>query len=80
MYITKTVSNYHKQSVNCKSNSSCKIIYCASPGNEYLKKDGKFIGSKYKKVLYREYTDETFTKPKERPADMEHLGIMGNYF
>ncbi|KAA0712528.1 Ceruloplasmin [Triplophysa tibetana] len=48
-----------------------------SPGNMFLKKDGKFIGSKYKKVLYREYTDETFTKPKERPADMEHLGIMG---
>uniref|UniRef100_A0A8C2F410 ferroxidase n=1 Tax=Cyprinus carpio TaxID=7962 RepID=A0A8C2F410_CYPCA len=48
-----------------------------SPGNEFLKKEGKFIGSKYKKVLYREYTDETFTKPKERSADMEHLGIMG---
>ncbi|XP_051550371.1 ceruloplasmin [Myxocyprinus asiaticus] len=48
-----------------------------SPGNDFLKKEGKFIGSKYKKVLYREYTDETFTKPKERPADMEHLGIMG---
>uniref|UniRef100_A0A672KPZ0 Ceruloplasmin n=1 Tax=Sinocyclocheilus grahami TaxID=75366 RepID=A0A672KPZ0_SINGR len=45
--------------------------------NEFLKKEGKFIGSKYKKVLYREYTDETFTKPKERSADMEHLGIMG---
>ncbi len=50
-----------------------------SPGNEFLKKEGKFIGSKYKKVLYREYTDETFTKPKERSADMEHLGIMGKY-
>uniref|UniRef100_A0A673MK72 ferroxidase n=1 Tax=Sinocyclocheilus rhinocerous TaxID=307959 RepID=A0A673MK72_9TELE len=48
-----------------------------SPGNEFLKKEGKFIGSKYKKVLYREYTDDTFTKPKERSADMEHLGIMG---
>uniref|UniRef100_A0A673M8V6 ferroxidase n=1 Tax=Sinocyclocheilus rhinocerous TaxID=307959 RepID=A0A673M8V6_9TELE len=46
-------------------------------GNEFLKKEGKFIGSKYKKVLYREYTDDTFTKPKERSADMEHLGIMG---
>uniref|UniRef100_A0AAR2II85 Hephaestin n=1 Tax=Pygocentrus nattereri TaxID=42514 RepID=A0AAR2II85_PYGNA len=48
-----------------------------SPGNPFLKKEGKFIGSKYKKVLYREYTDETFKKPKERPADLEHLGIMG---
>ncbi len=50
-----------------------------SPGNEFLKKEGKFIGSKYKKVLYREYTDETFTKPKESTADTEHLGIMGKY-
>ncbi|XP_076879473.1 ceruloplasmin [Brachyhypopomus gauderio] len=48
-----------------------------SPGETFLKKGGKFIGSKYKKVLYREFTDDTFTKPKERPADMEHLGIMG---
>uniref|UniRef100_A0A8C1PGT8 Plastocyanin-like domain-containing protein n=1 Tax=Cyprinus carpio TaxID=7962 RepID=A0A8C1PGT8_CYPCA len=45
--------------------------------NEFLKKEGKFIGSEYKKMLYREYTDETFTKPKERSADMEHLRTMG---
>ncbi|KAI5614718.1 ceruloplasmin precursor [Silurus asotus] len=48
-----------------------------SPGNTYLNKGGKSIGSKYKKVLYREYTDDTFTKPKDRSADMEHLGILG---
>ncbi|XP_022525192.2 ceruloplasmin [Astyanax mexicanus] len=48
-----------------------------SPGNPFLKKEGKFIGSKYRKVLYKEYTDDTFTKPKERSEDMQHLGIMG---
>ncbi|XP_062868994.1 ceruloplasmin isoform X2 [Trichomycterus rosablanca] len=48
-----------------------------SPGNAFINKGNKFIGSKYKKVLYREYTDESFTKLKERPADMEHLGIQG---
>lgn len=50
-----------------------------SPGSKFLNKGGNFIGSKYKKVLYREYTDESFTKPKDRPADLEHLGILGKY-
>lgn len=66
--------------------SSKKIVYTSdpilpyhSPGNTFLKREGKFIGSKYKKALYREYTDDTFTKPKDRSADMEHLGIMGKY-
>lgn len=35
---------------------------------------GKFIGSKYKKVLYYEYTDDTFTTKKPTP---EHLGFLG---
>lgn len=55
-------------------------MFSHSPGNVFLNKGGKFIGSKYKKVLYREYTDDTFTKLKDRPADMVHLGIMGKTF
>lgn len=35
------------------------------------------IGSTYRKALYREYTDETFTKLKPRPAEWEHLGMLG---
>ena len=35
------------------------------------------IGKVFKKALYREYTDETFTTLKPRPADWEHLGFMG---
>lgn len=35
------------------------------------------IGSVYKKAIYREYTDSTFTKVKSRPADQAYLGIMG---
>jgi len=35
------------------------------------------IGKIYKKAMYREYTDATFTKMKKRSPDMEHLGIMG---
>jgi FtsP/CotA-like multicopper oxidase with cupredoxin domain len=31
----------------------------------------------YRKALYREYTDGTFTALKPRPAEWEHLGILG---
>lgn len=35
------------------------------------------IGKVYKKAIYREYTDSTFTELKERTPEWEHLGIMG---
>lgn len=35
------------------------------------------IGTTYKKALYREYTDDTFTKVKPRPAGQEYLGALG---
>ncbi len=35
------------------------------------------IGRVYKKALYREYTDSTFSTRKERPAEWEHLGYLG---
>jgi len=35
------------------------------------------IGHIYRKALYREYTDETFSVRKERGADWEHLGYLG---
>ena len=36
-----------------------------------------FIGRKYKKAIYRQYTDASFTKQKPRTEEEEHLGIMG---
>ncbi|KAF7243180.1 Ceruloplasmin, partial [Varanus komodoensis] len=48
-----------------------------SPGNPFLNKEDKYIGSIYKKVVYREYTDETFSTPKKRKEEEEHLGIQG---
>uniref|UniRef100_A0A8C3LGQ5 ferroxidase n=1 Tax=Chrysolophus pictus TaxID=9089 RepID=A0A8C3LGQ5_CHRPC len=48
-----------------------------SPGNPFLNKDDTFIGSKYKKVVYREYTDQTFSTPKSRAEEEEHLQIQG---
>lgn len=35
------------------------------------------IGRVYKKALYREYTDDTFTTVKQRGPDWEHLGYLG---
>ena len=35
------------------------------------------IGTVYRKAVYREYTDETFTHLKPRPPEWEHLGMLG---
>jgi manganese oxidase len=35
------------------------------------------IGRVYRKAIYREYTDETFSTKKKRAEAWEHLGIMG---
>uniref|UniRef100_A0A8C4WC36 ferroxidase n=1 Tax=Gopherus evgoodei TaxID=1825980 RepID=A0A8C4WC36_9SAUR len=48
-----------------------------SPGNPFLNKEEKFIGSKYKKVVYREYNDRMFSTPKERAEEQQHLEILG---
>jgi FtsP/CotA-like multicopper oxidase with cupredoxin domain len=38
------------------------------------------IGAAYLKALYVEYTDESFTKRKERPAEEAYLGLLGPIF
>lgn len=35
------------------------------------------VGKTYTKAYYREYTDGTFSHLKERPAEQEHMGILG---
>ena len=35
------------------------------------------IGNIYRKAVYREYTDDTFTAPKARPPQDEYLGLLG---
>ncbi len=35
------------------------------------------IGRRYRKAIYREYTDNTFTTLRPRPPEWEHLGILG---
>ncbi|XP_075057997.1 ceruloplasmin [Mixophyes fleayi] len=48
-----------------------------SPGDVFLNKSRTSIGSKYRKAVYREYSDNTFTERKARTKDQEHLGILG---
>ncbi|KAE8293886.1 Ceruloplasmin [Larimichthys crocea] len=48
-----------------------------SPAPVFLDKQGGFIGSRYKKVVYRQFTNDKFTTQVIRTPDMEHLGIMG---
>ncbi|XP_033756941.1 hephaestin-like protein [Pecten maximus] len=46
-------------------------------GHIFVKTDGGFLGSSREKVVYREYTDSTFSTMKERTPEEEHLEILG---
>jgi hephaestin len=43
----------------------------------YVEQGPHRIGKVYRKAIYREYTDESFTKLKPRAAEWEHAGILG---
>jgi FtsP/CotA-like multicopper oxidase with cupredoxin domain len=43
----------------------------------YTEKGPERIGPIYRKAVYREYTDGSFTTLKPRPAAWEHLGVLG---
>ncbi|PIK59314.1 putative hephaestin-like protein 1 [Apostichopus japonicus] len=45
-----------------------------SEGHVFVSRGDTFIGSRYKKILYREFTDETFQEEKDRPVDWGFLG------
>ncbi|XP_075719753.1 ceruloplasmin-like [Rhinoderma darwinii] len=48
-----------------------------SPGDVFLNRTRTSIGSTYKKAVYREYTDDTFTVKMERTQNQKHLAILG---
>ncbi|CAJ1063928.1 ferroxidase HEPHL1 isoform X1 [Xyrichtys novacula] len=48
-----------------------------SPGSIFVAKGKNRIGSRYKKVVYREYTDDTFRVEKKRQPSQQHLGVIG---
>lgn len=43
----------------------------------FFGRDGGRIGGRYHKVIYREYTDGTFTTIKPQNPDSQHLGLLG---
>ena len=43
----------------------------------FFESDKHQIGRVYRKAVYREYTDATFTKLKPRGPEWEHLGMLG---
>jgi FtsP/CotA-like multicopper oxidase with cupredoxin domain len=45
--------------------------------NVFMQNGPDRIGSVYRKAVYREYTDSTFTKLKARGTADQHLGILG---
>ena len=49
----------------------------AHEGKAWTEQTKDRIGRVYRKAVYREYTDATFSTPKPRPPQWEHLGIMG---
>ena len=48
-----------------------------SESSEYFIQAEDRIGGTYKKALYIEYTDDTFSTPKNRTEDELHLGSLG---
>lgn len=54
----------------------CLCVFL-SVSNAFLDKGEFYIGSKYKKVVYRQFTDSTFRVQVERKAEEEHLGVLG---
>ncbi|CAL1573460.1 unnamed protein product [Knipowitschia caucasica] len=48
-----------------------------SPGSVFVEQGPNRIGSRYKKVVYREYTDETFKFMKRRSPSETHLELLG---
>ncbi|KAG7322312.1 hypothetical protein KOW79_013658 [Hemibagrus wyckioides] len=48
-----------------------------SPGSVFVGTGENRLGSRYKKVVYREYTDATFRTKKQRLSSEQHLEILG---
>lgn len=57
--------------------NATSLFSSCSPATVFLDQQGGFIGSRYKKVVYKQFTNDRFNTEVQRDADTEHLGIMG---
>lgn len=48
-----------------------------SDSETFFGKDGGRIGGQYVKVMYKEFTDSSFTTPKPQLSHSQHLGLFG---
>lgn len=54
----------------------CLLTWCRE-AEQFVTRGRDRIGSRYKKVRYVEYTDNTFMVKMLRSPDEQHLGILG---
>ncbi|XP_037544239.1 ferroxidase HEPHL1-like [Nematolebias whitei] len=57
--------------------TSTSLTETDSASEAFFSRNNGHIGGKYKKVIFREYQDNTFTTKKRRTAKYKHLGILG---
>ncbi|KAM5165124.1 ceruloplasmin-like [Mantella aurantiaca] len=69
------VWNYGPTSINQFTGK--KLDYPGSDSSKYFEQNDNRIGGSYKKAVYREFTDSTFTEEKPRSKNEIHLGVMG---
>lgn len=50
---------------------------CCADAATWLSRGPKELPPVFRKAVFREYTDSTFTRQKVRPAEWQHLGILG---
>lgn len=54
-----------------------KLLVILSFSEVFFGMDGGRLGGKYWKVVYKEYTDKSFTLKKKQTSAETHLGILG---
>lgn len=52
-------------------------FFLHSESHIFFEQSGTRIGGSYKKAIYKEYTDGSFTEHKKRLAEEAHLGLLG---
>ncbi|XP_060590444.1 ferroxidase HEPHL1-like [Ruditapes philippinarum] len=70
--------------INCSNRTALGLCPCNyflhfSKGYIYVRTDPPYLGTRYMKAVYREFTDHTFTTLKARADDELHLGILGPF-
>ncbi len=52
-------------------------MQCCADAATWLSRGPRELPPVFRKAVFLEYTDSTFTTPKARPAEWKHLGILG---